>query len=50
MLQVVFYSAICIIGSALTFVLWNRNKTYHGFMVRQSNFWDEEYDRIYSSV
>lgn len=50
MLQVLFYTAIGMVGTALAFLLWNRKKSYHGFMVRQSNYLDDEYDRIYSSI
>ena len=50
MLQVLFYSAVGLAGTALTLLLWNRKKSYHGFMIRQCNLRDDAYDQIYSNI
>jgi uncharacterized BrkB/YihY/UPF0761 family membrane protein len=49
MLWIFLYFAIALFGAVLTVLLWNRNKSYHCFMVRKLNQSDDEYDRIYGN-
>ena len=47
MISVLLFLFVGMTAAATTLVV-NRKKSYHGFMVHQSNLRDDEYDRIYS--
>ncbi len=49
MLQALLYTVIVLVTGAITILLGYRKNNYHGFMVRQSNFQDNEYDRIFGN-
>lgn len=49
MLQVIIFSAIVLVGMILALFIGYRNRNYHSFMMRQSKFHDDEYDRIYGN-
>lgn len=49
MLQVFIYTAIGLASVALALLVGYRKNSYHGFMVRQSNIQENEYDRIYKN-
>jgi|LSQX01.2.fsa_nt_gb hypothetical protein len=49
MIRVVFYCFLGFIIGAITTWFLNRDQSYHGFMVSQSNLQENEYDRIYAA-
>lgn len=49
MIKIAFYALITLAAVVLSALIIFRNKSYHHFMIRQSNLFDEEYDRIYSA-
>jgi hypothetical protein len=50
MIRVVFYCFLGFIIGAITTWFLNRDQSYHGFMVSQSNLQENEYDRIYAAL
>jgi len=48
MFRIAIYALITLAAVILAAVLIFRSKSYHQYVVRQLNMWDEEYDRIYS--
>jgi len=51
MLRVFFFTAVGLVLASVVLVLpvGCRKYNYHGFMVRQFNIQENEYDRIYSN-
>jgi hypothetical protein len=48
MIKIAFYAVITLVAVVLSALFIFRNKSYHHFMIQQSNMFDEEYDRIYN--